>query len=138
MKESGGARGSLPRILCGPLLAAIFLLFLVVSAQSQQIDLDVAGAEMTTNVGGRPAITVTLGTESRRAFAAFSIAAIGRSLEVRFAGDVLDTVVLRTPILGGRIQLLENIGKDDKAAETVRKLSSNGAKLEIRVVDEKR
>jgi hypothetical protein len=75
--------------------------------------------------------------ESRRAFAAFTTASVGRLLEFRFAGDAVDTVVLHSPIIGGRIQLVGTLS-DNSAAEMVRKFSSADATLEVRVIDEKR
>jgi preprotein translocase subunit SecD len=124
----------------GFLLPIILLLLLIVPlapAKSQQIELDVASALVTHNLSGRTAIAVSLSAESRGAFAAFTTRSVGRLLEIRFGDDVLSTVRLQTSIEGGKFQIGGTVS-DDNAAEIARKLLSNGAKLEVRVVDEKR
>jgi len=119
---------------CAVLTAALLLLSFV-PARSQQIQLEVAHAIAIRNIIGNTAISVTLSPESRRAFAALSKEVAGRFIEIRGAGRVLAIDYLGTSIEDG---VLEFIARDGNAAELARKLSGNAARLEVRVLEEKR
>lgn len=117
-------------------LLTVTLLFLSSAPiRAQQIQLEVANAVVTKNLIGEAAISITLSPESRRAFAAFSKDVAGRFIEIRSAGDVLASLRLQTSIEGGIFQFFV---RDGDVTEVARKLSENAARLEIRVLEEKR
>ena len=123
--------------LVGCLLAAILLIALSVSAQAQQLELDVDGASLTRSYDGHPAISVTLSEKSRLAFAAFTAASVGRLHDYRLNGDVLTKMRPQTSIIGGRFELAGPV-IDQRAVEIVEKLLSKNATLDVRTIDEKR
>jgi hypothetical protein len=116
-------------------LTAALLFLSFVPARAQQIQLEIASAVTIRNVVGDPGVSVTLSPESRRAFAAFSKDVAGRFIEIRSAGSVLASLRLQTSIEGGTFQFFVLNGD---VTEVARKLSENAARLEIRVLEEKR
>jgi hypothetical protein len=117
-------------------LLTVTLLFLSSAPiRAQQIQLEVANAVVTKNLIGEAAISITLSPESGRAFAAFSKDVAGRFIEIRSAGDVLASLRLQTSIEGGTFQFFV---RDSDVTEVARKLSENAARLEIRVLEEKK
>jgi hypothetical protein len=116
-------------------LTATLLFLSFVPTRAQQIQLEVANAIAIRNVVGDPGISVTLRPESRVAFAAFSKEAARRFIEIRSAGDVLAIVRLQTPIESGFLQFMV---RDGSTTEVARRLSETAARLEIRVLEEKR
>jgi hypothetical protein len=116
-------------------LTATLLFLSFASTRAQQIQLEVANAIAIRNVVGDPAISVTFSPESRRAFAAFSKDVAGRFIEIRSADDVLARLRLQTSIEGGTFQFFV-LNRD--VTEVARKLSENAARLEIRVLEEKK
>ena len=116
-------------------LTATLLFLSFAPTRAQQIQLEVANAVAIRNVVGDPAVSVTLSPESRVAFAAFSKEATRRFIEIRNGGDVLAIVSLQTPIEGGVLQFMVRNGS---ATEVARKLSENGTRLEVSVVEERK
>jgi hypothetical protein len=116
-------------------LTATLLFLSFVPTRAQQIQLEIASAMAIRNVVGDPGVSVTLSPESRVAFAAFSKEAARRFIEIRSGGDVLAIVSLQTPIEGGLLQFMV---RDGSATEVARKLSENGTRLEVSVVEEKK
>jgi preprotein translocase subunit SecD len=124
--------GIIQELRCA-LIGAFLLLLPIASAHSQQVELAVASAEVTQNMVGRTAITVTLDSESSRAFASFTEASLGRMVEICLADKVLSRTRIQTSITKGRFMFLSG----DDTGELIEKLSKN-AKLQIRTVDESR
>jgi hypothetical protein len=116
-------------------LTATLLFLSFVPTRAQQIQLEIASAMAIRNVVGDPGVSVTLSPESRVAFAAFSKEAARRFIEIRSGGDVLAIVSLQTPKEGGVLQFMV---RDGSATEVARKLSENGTRLEVSVVEEKK
>jgi hypothetical protein len=116
-------------------LTATLLFLSFAPTRAQQIQLEIASAIAIRNVVGDPGISVTLSPESRRAFAAFSKGVAGRFIEIRSAGDVLASLRLQTSIEGGTFQFFV-LNRD--VTEVARKLSENGTRLEVSVVEEKK
>jgi hypothetical protein len=117
------------------LLTAALLFLSFVPTRAQQIQLEIASAMAIRNVVGDPGVSVTLSPESRVAFAAFSKEAARRVIEIRSGGDVLAIVSLQSPIEGGVLQFMV---RDGSATEVARKVSQNGTRLEVSVVEEKK
>jgi hypothetical protein len=116
-------------------LTATLLFLSFVPTRAQQIQLEIASATAIRNVVGDPGVSITLSPESRVAFAAFSKEAARRFIEIRSAGNVLAIVSLQTSIEGGVLQFMV---RDGSATEVARKLSENGTRLEVSVVEEKK
>jgi hypothetical protein len=121
-----------------------FWTFAVSYARSELVELSVDRAISTRDLGGDAAIELFLTPESGRKYAAFTSKAVGRLAEFRFLNQTLAISRLRTPFLSGHFQIslppnrIDRAFGENSADEIASKLSSNNAKLEVRVFDQEK
>jgi preprotein translocase subunit SecD len=123
-------------------ITIIALLISTIScAGTQSTDLSVDRAISTRDRVGNATVEVFLTDESSRNFAVFTSKALGRLIELRFLNQTLAIVRLRLPILDGHFPIGVSASgalNEDNAEEIASRLSSNIAKLEVRVLEEKK
>jgi preprotein translocase subunit SecD len=106
----------------------------VAVARAQQITLGIEKAEATRSRDGSAAIIMYLSTDSRRAFADFTSAYVGRFMEILFSNEVLTRARLLSSIDGGKLQIGGKFN-DSGAADLARKLSVPGSKVDVRIAN---
>jgi preprotein translocase subunit SecD len=103
-------------------------------ATAAPLALEVARAEVSHDArANQPLITFTLKDASRRAFAEFTAANIGRAVEIRVDGRVMMKPVIREPIVGGIGQVAGGFNAAE-ARTLADRLTSGAAKLEVEAV----
>ena len=114
-----------------PGLLLLSTLFAVLPAAAEPIALDIASAETAADPRtGQPTVVVKMSEASRRAFGQYSSENVGRLIEVRVDGRVVLSAVLRTPILGGSVQL-GAAGLTASEAQDLAARIKAGAKVEV-------
>jgi preprotein translocase subunit SecD len=76
----------------------------------------VESASAIADVGGSPALVVTLVPEARLAFARWTKARVGRPMAIRLDGRTPSEPVILEPIIGGRAQISAPPGDVEAAA----------------------
>jgi preprotein translocase subunit SecD len=80
---------------------------------------------------GEPVVTVRLTEQAKLRFGQFTTDHVGKKIEFRVDGQSIMTPVLRTPILGGTLQIADKLDTE-RVRKLVERLSS-GAKIEVEV-----
>jgi hypothetical protein len=123
-------------------LIIFVLLFSTISCVGpQSVELSVDRAVLTQNLGGSTAIEVFLTEKSGREFAAITSRSVGSPFEFRVLNEKLATVVFQTPILGGHFLISavpDGPLTENNAGKIASMLSSKNAKLEVRILNEKK
>jgi len=96
-----------------------------------EVERATAGFDRRTGV---PAVDVQFTEQAKRRFGQFTTDHVGRKVEFRIDGQTVTKPVLRTPILGGKISISDNLSIE-WARDIAARLSS-GAKIEVEVLPE--
>ncbi len=116
------------------LIASAALSLMAVSAAlAEPLPLSVASTEVTREVGVTAGLTVTLSTESARAFATLTTANVGRTIDIRIDGKTVLSPVIRDPITGGQLRISGNFERAELDAIAAR-IASGSSKVEAEVV----
>jgi preprotein translocase subunit SecD len=103
-------------------------------AMAEPLALEVAKAAVSVEPRTNQAlITFTLKEASRRSFADFTAANVGRTIEIRIDGRVMMKPVIREPITGGIGQVAGSFSAGEAKAIADR-LTSGAARLEVEAV----
>lgn len=122
--------------MISPLRLSLALLALLAGlhpALAEPLALEVAAALASFDATGAPVVNVTLAPESARAFGAFTLANVGKRIEVRVDGTVVTAPVIREPIAGGTIMISGSMTADDAGRLAMR--LRGGAPVEVEAVE---
>jgi hypothetical protein len=95
----------------------------------------IAGASVSRDVGGQPAIAFSLTDQGRRRLAAFSATHLGRQLAIILDGAVLSAPMIETPITKGEGVVSGNFTQES-AASTANAIMTAKSYLPLKVVEQ--
>ena len=122
-------RAEICRHLIGRMLAVAVLLLCIATAAADPITLNVVEASPRGTNNGPPSIFITVDNDGARTLAQFTSKHVGEVIEVRSEGRLLEKARLRTPILGGQIEIGGSFGSDEVLSLASR--LAMGGKIEV-------
>jgi preprotein translocase subunit SecD len=112
---------------------ALVLAFPSLAALAAPLSLDIAAASVGPAAGtNEPVLNLTLTLDSAKAFAAFTAANVGRTIELRIDGKVVMAPVVREPITGGLVQIAGSF-RGPEIEDLVHRIVSGAAKVAVEV-----
>ena len=114
------------------LLALVLSLFFVSESVAESLSLEVARAQVSRDLRTEmPIVKVTFTNASRKAFGDFSNSNLGFPVEIRLDGESLMKAVIREPITGGVIHIVNDRWPPEKVNDLAARLSKAGARVDV-------
>ncbi|MGS1096388.1 SecDF P1 head subdomain-containing protein (plasmid) [Aquamicrobium terrae] len=108
----------------------VAILFLVLSASAERLELTVAAAEATIGQDGLPAVAIQLDEKGMREFAAFTAKRVGKPVAVYVDDELMISPIILSPIVTGQ-SLITNLSSVEAAGNLALLLRSGQARMAV-------